>query len=44
MKMVNREPREIREPILLNSVFAYLAYFAVENPAKNQGDKFLEKR
>jgi hypothetical protein len=42
MKMANREPREIRERILFNSVFAYLAYFAVANPAKNQGDKFWQ--
>jgi hypothetical protein len=44
MKTVNREPREPREQILLNSVFAYLAYFAVANPAKNQGDNFFKTR
>jgi len=44
MKMANRKPREIRERILFNSVFAYLAYFAVANPAKNQGDNFFKTR
>jgi len=44
MKKVNHEPREIREQILFNSAFAYLAYFAVANPAKNQGDNFFKTR
>gem|GEM_PF-4975711 len=44
MKLVNREPREPRERILFNSVFAYLAYFAVATPAKNQGDNFFKTR
>jgi len=42
-KMKNDE-REIRERILSNSVFVYLAYFAVANPAKNQGDNFFKTR
>jgi hypothetical protein len=39
--MADREPREIRELILFNSVFVY---FAVANPAKNQGDNFFKTR
>jgi hypothetical protein len=44
MKMANREPREMRERILFDSVFAYLAYFAIATPAKNQGDNFFKTR
>jgi hypothetical protein len=44
MKMANREPRKIRERIMFNSVFAYWAYFAAANPAKNQGDNFFKTR
>ncbi len=44
MEMANREIRQIRENRIEQNSFAYLAYFAVANPAKNQGDNFFKTR